>query len=302
MILIGGRQKGLLRVSASGGEATPATELDAKETTHDYPEFLPDGRHFLYLARRGGDREDWDVLVGSLDSSERRLLPGIHAGAGYSPSGHLLFVRDRTLMAHPFDLNRLELTGEAFPVAERVMPGPRPFFPFPRTAALPTWPRHLAWTHSSLGSIGPASSVRWLVRQGNTRACICRPMGSGSCSIGWPGSEPTSSSWTSRKVQPASSCPVRRLISLRYGRRMAERSRLRRVEIPRPTSRQPTSLVQTSMSVRSGSLERTGCCSGVTPEKSQRTGPGTDGIWPTPRATTSGHCRFPYRAARNRCR
>jgi eukaryotic-like serine/threonine-protein kinase len=98
VILIGGQGKGLLRVSAAGGEPTPATELGAKETTHDYPEFLPDGRHFLYLARRGGQPEDWDVFLASLDSEERRLLPGFHAGVRYSPSGHLVFIRDQTLI------------------------------------------------------------------------------------------------------------------------------------------------------------------------------------------------------------
>ena len=120
VILIGGRGKALLQVSAAGGQPTPATELGANETTHDYPEFLPDGRHFLYLARHGREPADWDLVVGSLDSKERRLLPGIHAGASYSPTGHLLFVRDTTLMAQPFDLERLEISGDATPVAERV--------------------------------------------------------------------------------------------------------------------------------------------------------------------------------------
>ena len=91
-----------------------------KETTHDYPDFLPDGRHFLYLARHGGRPEDWDLYVGDLDSPERRLLPGIHSGTRYSPTGHVVFLREATLMAQPFDVNRLELTGEAFPIAAGV--------------------------------------------------------------------------------------------------------------------------------------------------------------------------------------
>jgi len=125
VILIGGQGTALLRVSAAGGQPTPATELGANETTHDYPEFLPDGRHFLYLARHGREPADWDLFVGSLDSKERRLLPGIHAGARYSPTGHLLFLRDGTLMAQPFDLARLDIFADASPVAERVYVGPR---------------------------------------------------------------------------------------------------------------------------------------------------------------------------------
>ena len=66
VILIGGQGKPLFKVPATGGEPIPATELGPHETTHDYPVFLPDGRHFFYLARRGGDPKDWDVFVGSL--------------------------------------------------------------------------------------------------------------------------------------------------------------------------------------------------------------------------------------------
>jgi hypothetical protein len=101
------------------------TELGSNETTHDYPNFLPDGRHFLYMARRGASTGDWDVFVGSLDSKERRLVPGIHAEARYSPTGHLLFGRDTALMAQPSDLDRLELTGEPFQIAERYGGGPK---------------------------------------------------------------------------------------------------------------------------------------------------------------------------------
>jgi Tol biopolymer transport system component len=124
-ILIGGQRKPLLRVSAAGGQPTPATELKESETTHDYPNFLPDGRRFLYMARRGVEEQEWDLFVGSLDSEERRLLPGIHAEARYSSTGHLLFVRDTTLMAQPFDLDRLELSSEAFPVEDGITIGPR---------------------------------------------------------------------------------------------------------------------------------------------------------------------------------
>ncbi len=123
VILIGGQGKALLRVSALGGQPEPATELAQNETTHDYPDFLPDGRHFLYMARHGSTSEDWDVFVGSLDSKDRRLLPGIHAGARYSRTGHVVFLRAGTLMAQPFDARRLELTGDAFRIAEHVEGG-----------------------------------------------------------------------------------------------------------------------------------------------------------------------------------
>ena len=136
VMLIGGQNKPLLRVPASGGEPTAATELAAGETTHDYPQFLPDNRHFLYMARRGPNAEDWDVYVGRLDSKERRLLEGIHAAVRYSPTGHLLFIREQTLMAQPFDPDRLALEGHPIPVVEGVPAGPRPLFSVSRNGTL----------------------------------------------------------------------------------------------------------------------------------------------------------------------
>ena len=121
--------------------------------------FLPDGRHFLYLARRGGQPEDWDVFLASLDSEERRLLPGIQSGVRYSPSGHLVFIRDQTLMAHPFDLDRLELTGEAFPVAQGVR-GPRPSFSISMNGSL----AYLAV------AVGLESQLAWFDRTGRQRS------------------------------------------------------------------------------------------------------------------------------------
>ena len=70
VILVGGAGKAVLRVSAMGGEPMAVTKLADNETTHDYPQFLPDGRHFLYMSRHGVTPDDWDVFIGSLDSME----------------------------------------------------------------------------------------------------------------------------------------------------------------------------------------------------------------------------------------
>ena len=95
------------------------------ETHHLYPSFLPDGRHFIfYIAgkQRG-------LYVGEIGSTERSFLfdpdPSLPAGAAatpgmYAPSGHLLYVRDRVLMARPFDAASRSLQGEAFKVADAV--------------------------------------------------------------------------------------------------------------------------------------------------------------------------------------
>ena len=113
----------LFAVPASGGAVRQVTELDSSrnEDTHRYPHFLPDGRHFLYLARASGAGAGRDpaIVVASLDSPERKIVVHNASNIAYA-SGHLLYVRQNILMAQPFDVNRLETTGEPVTVAQDV--------------------------------------------------------------------------------------------------------------------------------------------------------------------------------------
>jgi len=114
----------LHRVSSTGGTSIPVTSLDASknETTHRWPHFLPDGRHFLYVAGTPvTPKENYPnaIRVGLLGSSESKVLLQSHADALYA-SGHILFLRLNTLMAQPFDVKRLEFTGDAFPLVDPV--------------------------------------------------------------------------------------------------------------------------------------------------------------------------------------
>jgi Tol biopolymer transport system component len=115
----------LHRVSASGGEPTPVTEVDVERFNgHRFPQFLPDGDHFIFLARSGVTGSgDSRVMVGSLSEGTTKELFASPSNAAYA-AGHLFFVIERTLMARPFDVNRLELDGDMFPVAENVVFGP----------------------------------------------------------------------------------------------------------------------------------------------------------------------------------
>jgi Tol biopolymer transport system component len=114
----------LLRVSASGGQTAPITELDKsrKEVAHAYPSFLPDEKHYLFLARSSDPQNPSATYVGELNSKVRQPLPGIASEAKYSATGHLVFIRDGALMAQPFDAKQLKLLGEAFPVADPFVP------------------------------------------------------------------------------------------------------------------------------------------------------------------------------------
>ena len=98
---------------------TAATALGEGEVGHRRPFFLPDGRHFLYYAA-GSATTGGAVYVSSLDSAERKLLINSDSVNVVYSQGHLLFLRETTLMAQPFDARRLTLTGEAFPIAEQI--------------------------------------------------------------------------------------------------------------------------------------------------------------------------------------
>jgi len=118
---------GLSRVAAAGGVPTPVTKVNEGGGTHRWPLFLPDGRRLLYLAT--GGTVNGIHLASPGDGNDRRLVldestPQYVAPSAGNPSGHLLFVRQQTLMAQPVDAGTLEPKGDLFPVAERVASGP----------------------------------------------------------------------------------------------------------------------------------------------------------------------------------
>ena len=112
----------LYRISASGGPASPVTHLDKSsgEVSHRWPHFLPDGRHFLFFSMAGlsQTKEGNRLHVGSLDGEEKPLFAT--ATGTWNPPGQILFVRDTTLFARPFDSRSLDVEGEPVPVAEQV--------------------------------------------------------------------------------------------------------------------------------------------------------------------------------------
>jgi len=110
---------GLVKISSSGGAATAATRPgpDTNGGNDRAPWFLPDGRHFLFSSLRPPNRVQ--VLVGSLDSGDTKMIAETGSNAVYS-AGRLLFLREHTLMAQPFDLKTLSTNSEAVPIAESV--------------------------------------------------------------------------------------------------------------------------------------------------------------------------------------
>jgi Tol biopolymer transport system component/predicted Ser/Thr protein kinase len=111
---------GLQKVSASGGVPTPATKLSQGDIAHVRPSFLPDGRHFLYRGLGSGVVVAGAIYLSSLDSADQKLLFNADSTNVLYSQGYLLFLRETTLMAQPFDARRFVLTGEAFPIAEQI--------------------------------------------------------------------------------------------------------------------------------------------------------------------------------------
>ncbi len=111
-------QGALEKVSAQGGTATPATELDkTKHSTQRWPWFLPDGKHFIFLATNhaGGDPKRNGIYFGSVDSTESRLIIATESAAEYA-SGYLLYQASTALVAQPFDPQNGALSGSPLPL------------------------------------------------------------------------------------------------------------------------------------------------------------------------------------------
>jgi len=124
IVFAAGFGDGLQWISAAGGHASVATEVDAaqQEISHRWPQFLPDGRHFLYLSLnaklgRAG------IYVAELYSKEKVRVLDTDFHAEYSDAGYLLFVREGGLLAQRFDPDTFKVSGDALPIADRVGSG-----------------------------------------------------------------------------------------------------------------------------------------------------------------------------------
>jgi eukaryotic-like serine/threonine-protein kinase len=172
---------GLLRVPAVGG--TPTKIADSASATW----FLPDGRHFLYTGTTKEDTES-AMYIGDIQASEadnsknRRALVRTGSNSAYAEPGYLLFVREGTLMAQPFDPSKLATTGDAVPAAEHVS----------YTGNLPTPARFSVSRNGVLvyvsGGADENSRLTWFDRSGKNLGTIGNPGFYGALAISPDGS------------------------------------------------------------------------------------------------------------------
>ncbi len=128
-IIFGVVGKGIMRVSANGGEPEVLAAVEPPAIA-DSPQILGDGKALLFtLADGQGGADRWDnaqIVVQPLGSNERKVVIRGGSAARYLPTGHLVYALGGTLLAIPFDLGTLEVRGGPVPVVEGVRRGPNP--------------------------------------------------------------------------------------------------------------------------------------------------------------------------------
>jgi len=161
---------GLMKVNAQGGAAEPATVLDrTKHSTHRWPWFLPDGKHFLFLATNhtGGDPKQNGIYFGSVDGKETHLIVNAESGAEYA-SGYLLYRVNTALVAQAFDPQSGMLSGSPIPLLNNLRDD------------VGVWRSIFSVSQNGLLAyqVGRASAVKsrlmWFDRQGNSQP-ECHP-------------------------------------------------------------------------------------------------------------------------------
>ena len=118
IVFAGSAGGGLYTVPAAGGEPEALTTVDTakNEVAHQWPEFLPGGKEVLFSILRSGEGSDEaDIVVQSLATGERKTLGQKGLRPRYVAPGYLVYLRAGTLMAAPFDLSHLRVTGPAVP-------------------------------------------------------------------------------------------------------------------------------------------------------------------------------------------
>ncbi|HUS20359.1 MAG TPA: protein kinase, partial [Terriglobales bacterium] len=180
VIFAPGTSDGIHKVASAGGQAVAVTKVLSTETSNRWPAFLPDGKHFLFLAwNQGGNTtgEGYSIFAASLDGGERQLVVTGATSVAYA-DGYLLYVRGNNLLAQRFDLGSLKVQGDPIALFERVQSDPQ----FGRAN----------FSVSSSGGLvfvnGPSASeskVSWIGQDG-------RPLGA----IGGPGN------WSGLRISP----------------------------------------------------------------------------------------------------
>jgi Tol biopolymer transport system component/DNA-binding winged helix-turn-helix (wHTH) protein len=174
----------LYRVSAAGGGAALLGQLDQthSEIAQTWPEFLPDGRHFIYYSHRDGNSGGSSgIFLGSLDSAGRKFILRTEQRAAFALPNFILFVRDGSLLAQPLDLHQFQLTGQSVSVAESVTVRFEGIWLWPRVTGLPISGGPAAFSVSDNGvllyhsGLPQKRQLAWYSRNGKRLGAVDEP-------------------------------------------------------------------------------------------------------------------------------
>ena len=160
----------IARVSEDGGEIETILSPDSsrRETGLRWPEFLPDGKHFLF-AGLPSNQGNFDIYVGTLGSKERRKLLSSGAAPVYTPPGYLLFVRNGRMMAQRFDVAAMALKSKPEPLGEA------PLLSITAGAPATSVSANGILAHPAVGL--PDTKLVWLDRAGHELGVLAVPAG-----------------------------------------------------------------------------------------------------------------------------
>jgi eukaryotic-like serine/threonine-protein kinase len=113
-LIVFGSSEGLFKVPATGGQPSPLRILQKDEGAHTFPQFLPDGRRFLYFAAPNA------VYLGSIDGKPSVRVLVSDFGARYAPPGYLVFMQNGKLLAQRFDTDEARLIGDPVQIGENL--------------------------------------------------------------------------------------------------------------------------------------------------------------------------------------
>ena len=160
---------GLYRVSAAGGKPEVLTTPDSVkgETMHAWPDILPGGKAVLFSIGHANEVPDESTIVlQTLDTGERKVLVQGGFRPRYVPSGHLVYMRAGTLMAAPFDLAKLGVTGPAVPIETGIRAN--------GAEAAPYSISNLGWLAYVPANV-PTNLLVWVDRKGAAQPLVAPP-------------------------------------------------------------------------------------------------------------------------------
>ena len=152
------------------GQILTTPDSTEGEYSHRWPQFLPGGKAVLFTIDTGGSFDEARIGVLSLETGKTKLLLEGGTGARYVPTGHIIFSRAGALLAVPFDLERLERTGDPVTVLEGILmePGGAAHFTFSDDGSLAYVPG---------GVLVPERKLVWVNRQGEVEPLPAEPRG-----------------------------------------------------------------------------------------------------------------------------